>query len=658
MDLIAELNNAITTKSKTKDTQEWENLAVEFLSEVDFTDPENRKQAIDYIKHVLGDFVEQNKTITFLEAKSIHCMITKMSLDMLGLKDIKINYRDRTDKDDKRTGAYYFDNDKSLNFFNQSVCNINDFIFPYGDAKDKKGGESRLSYFNHQVETLEHEIQHAVQYKEMENVRNGKEDLTVETFVMTRQDCARIVAQNEQNAKGYKHGKEAVNLYGDYWNDFYYELDAEKHGIERTFEWMKKLSPKAYEIAMKDKDLYETKLKEKNEKLKDYFVETWKHNSNPERPEMVVNHKASLIFDNILPKLSGKDRKMYFDHCKALSITNKPDGMLKTLDELDKEKQSKIRELLINGSDEEIRKKVTNISKVYDAAIESDPILCFEKCLQHIAELSWDSDRYFVDGDVVKYDPNYVRKELSFTEKKAKAISSYMEDIGARRLDAVFKKYKRQVMKSLKTDKTGFRFWEDKKRAIWGIESEIYRNKEVYEIIKNDEKEAKRILSQKLIQKTKAEEILARVFPDFKPEIQTGVIKDGSVIFSNNVNEKLMLNEAYRNYVRIILNDENIDKSDKNFVRASELLSAIKCLYNFEPTVEEINKFNQMLKNGEIKVPRNLYEKADTKENENNSAEKVTPNASEKILPNKETTAVVKEGGPKTAGGVEKEITL
>ena len=370
---------------------------------------------------------------------------------------------------------------------------------------------------------------------------------------------------------------------------------------------------------------------------------------------MVVNHKASMVFDNILPKLSGKDRKMYFDYCQALSITNKPDGTLKTLDEIKKEKQSKIRELLINGSDEEIRKKVTNISKVYDAAIESDPILCFEKCLQHITELSWDSDRYFVDhGDVVKYDPNYVRKELSFTEKKAKAISSYMEDIGASRLDESIKKYEKSLERNLKKDKTNFRFYDDKKRALEEIKNEINLNIEVNEELEKNAKEALKIKTEK----TKAEEILARVFPDFKPHSQIGTIKDGSVIFSNNVNEMLMLNEAYKNYVRIILNDENIDKCDKNFVRASELLSAIKCFYDFQPTIEEINKFNQMLKNGKIKVPRNLYEKADTKDNEVNSAKKVTPNADEKTLPNKETTAVVKEGSPKTAGGVEKKITL
>lgn len=656
MDLIAELNNAITTKSKTNNSQEFENVAVEFLSEVDFTDPEIRKQAVDYIRFLLKDYVEQNREISSVDAKNMHCMITKMSLDMLGLKGIKINYRDRTDKDDPGTGAYYFDKDKSLNFFNQSVCNETYLLLPYGDAKDKKGGESRLSYFDHQVETLEHEIQHAVQYKEMEKVRNGKEDFTVETFVMTRQDCARIIAQNEQNTKGYKHGKEAVKLYGDYWKDFYYELDAEKHGIERMFDWMKKLSPKAYEIAMNEsRNIYVAKLKEKNEKLKDYFVETWRHNSNPERPEMVVNHKASMVFDNILPKLSGKDRKMYFDYCQALSITNKPDGTLKTLDEIKKEKQSKIRELLINGSDEEIRKKVTNISKVYDAAIESDPILCFEKCLQHISELSWDSDRYFVDhGDVVKYDPNYVRKELSFTEKKAKAISSYMEDIGASRLEQSIKKYEKSLERNLKKDKANFRFYDDKKRALEEIKNEINLNIEVNEELEKNAKEALKIKAEK----TKVEEILARVFPDFKPHSQIGTIKDGSVIFSNNVNEKLMLNEAYKNYVRTILNDENIDKSDKNFVRASELLSAIKCFYDFQPTIEEINKFNQMLKNGKIKVPRNLYEKADTKDNEVNSTKKVTPNADEKTLPNKETTAVVKEGSPKTAGGVEKKITL
>ncbi len=50
------------------------------------------------------------------------------------------------------------------------------------------------------------------------------------------------------------------------------------------------------------------------------------------------------------------------------------------------------------------------VSKLYDSAIESDPLLSFEKCMRHIARLSWYEDRYFTNGGLeVKYSPKEIR---------------------------------------------------------------------------------------------------------------------------------------------------------------------------------------------------------------------------------------------------------
>ncbi len=60
--------------------------------------------------------------------------------------------------------------------------------------------------------------------------------------------------------------------------------------------------------------------------------------------------------------------------------------------------------------DKNVNVTAMRVSKLYDSAIESDPLLSFEKCMRHIARLSWDEDRYFTNGGLeVKYSPKEIR---------------------------------------------------------------------------------------------------------------------------------------------------------------------------------------------------------------------------------------------------------
>ena len=608
MELIQELENQFKTKSKTGTIQEKEKIAVDFLCGVDFKDSNTITQAEQYIRHILTDFVGKNEQITSLEAKIVHCMIAKISLDGSGLNDVKIKYVDRTEKD-FHAGAYYRDIDNSINFFNNDVCNTREWTEPYGTKGNvEKGATSRLDYFAHEVSKLQHEIQHAVQFKNMSESELSPSLLTPESYVISRQYIARIFAK-AQDSKYYKKGLDVDRLYNDNHDQFYYEIDADKHEIERTLEMLKTISQQAYQIATdQSRNTYLQKLKEKTEQLDNYSAVNWTHDTNPEMIEVSANHKASMIIDNILPQLSEKQRKTFMDKYPALSITYNPDGSLKTLEQVEREKQTKLNNLLTNGTDGEIQERATNVSKVYDTAIESHPVLCFEKCLQHIARLSWNSDRFFTDSGIeVKYNHSEVRKELRMAQAKAKAIASYIEDTNIKLVKAIFERYKKELMASPRFDQTSVRFFEEKKLAIYGIENQIYRNKEVKSIIEKD-KESLHKRKLKHMQMSQAEEIIKKVFPNFKPYPQNEILKDGVVEISNNVTEKLMLMEAYKRYVRITTDTNSQTKQDKNFVASNELLSAIKTLYEFNKTTEEKTAFEEALKNEEIKIICNKYE--------------------------------------------------
>lgn len=602
MNLLQELENQFRTKTRTGSIEEKEKIAVDFLTKVNFQDVDLQSQAIQYIKHMLTDYVEKNEEITSLEAKIIHCLITKITLSNLGLNDTSINYRNRT-ANDRNAGAYYQTGDKSLNFFNEDVCNIHYFLKPYTNNQ-VKGAESRLNYFIRLIFVLEHEIQHVLQFKAIAN-QNGK-DLTPSTYIMTQQSIARDFAM----AKGTKYYKETEyidRLYEDNHDQFYYEIDADKFGIERTLDLLRKISPLGYQIATDERqNNYVKNLTIKTNELENYGEDiTWQHDTNPDNKQVLATHKASMIIGSILPKLSAKQRKEYFETYPSLAIVYNADGSRKTLDQVEKEKQEKINLLLINGTDREVQENATKISLLYDTAIEGDAVLSFEKCLQHISRLSWHSDRYFTNNGIeVKYNPSEIRREMAEATKKAKLIAGYIEDADAVKIKAIFARYKKERNDKI-NNLLSQRFYEDKIRALGEIEQEFYHNKEAKQTIRRDKEESKQQKDKKKMEKYKSLEIIQTLFPKFDPNPYTYIVNDDQVL--NNVKELLMLMEAYKQYVRTITKDlENI-KNQGNFISSSELYRAIKNLYDFEPTPEQLAQFQRDLKEGKIKVVNNKY---------------------------------------------------
>ena len=621
MDLIQEIDNQI--KSKANTVVEAEKIAVDFVCHVDFNNMENKRQAEEYIKQKFNDVAEQNLPITTVEAKTIHSMIAKITLDNLGLNDVKIIYRDKTSADED---AAHYDENKSITFYNQNVCDENwlNPVFLGGD-KSREGYKKQCGIyrfgtaFTPELQRMQHEIRHAVQFRELEENQKNKKDITPESYIISNQLVARKLAGRVTIGKYYKKDLQPDRLYKENWKNFYYELDAQRYGYEQCLEILKKLCPPAYESAIDEKKgKYLVYIEEYDKLLKEYSFVTWKHDTNPESLEVTANHKASMIIDYILPILNGAERKQFIEKYPALAIIYNQNGALKTLEQIEREKQAKIDHILIDGVDKEIQQKCANISKVYETAIENHPVLCFEKCLEHIARLSWGSDRYFTNGGIEeKYNPSGIIKELELSEQKAKVIASYVEDIDAKRIKKIFDKYKREVMLSPKHDPTSLMFFEDKKLAIYKIESGLYRNKEYKQTLKNDEIEVAKARANKKMKRGNAEKILRQTFPGFSPNPQVGLISNGSLEFVNNTNERLMLLEAYKRYVEYSKSNKQIEQYGA-YVRSSELLCAINELYDFMPTGQDIINFKQKLNSGKIDIVKNKYENNEEKAEELN----------------------------------------
>ena len=595
---------------KIKNSKDSEKEAVDFLNHTYFGDEAVKSQAEQYVSHILNDVVKQNKELSPLEAKIIHCILAKMTLAQLNLDNIEVKYLDRPNN--SNAGAFYRNN--TINFFNQSVCNKEEFLLPYGKDSER-GGRSRLNYFVNELFKLEHEIQHAVQFESMNASTSNPEQLSVDDYIISRQYVARLFATAE-NSKYYKQGLNADRLYYDNHNQFYYEIDADLKGMERTLSLLNNLSKPAYDLAVDEKIGWKflSKIEEKQEQIDNYGDVAWSHNTNPKNLKVSANHKASMIVDNILPLLDNKQREEFMRTYPALHITYNRDGSKKSLEQIEREFFEKKNKILTNGTDEQVSVEVPKLEKLQIAVIESDPLLSFEKCLQHIARMTWDEQRYYTDSGIEeKYNPKYIGAEIKMAREKATKIAEYFEESQAKSATKILDKYKKEISNSRKHNARDLRFFEQKKLAIFDIEGEINANKIVHEVIKKDFLETQTKRRRQRQDQTQARQIIEKVFPTFQPSPQVGTLKDGSVELLNNSKEQLILMEAYREYIKTIISQKKSFDKDKDFVPSGVLLSAIKTLYNFTPSEEEKSEFMKALNNGEIDVIENKYQSRQNK---------------------------------------------
>ena len=177
-------------------------------------------------------------------------------------------------------------------------------------------------------------------------------------------------------------------LYLDNHDDYHTELDADYYGYTRGMKVIKEVCPTAYNDFIQPymaTHRMNARFKEVEKKLENLQEVTWTHDTNANSGYVQANYKSSLIIDAILPKLPKTTRDVWLKSFPVLSLSYTPDGQKKSLEQVEKERQEKIDEVLANGSDEQVKEQATTISKLYDSIIEGDAMLSLEYQLRHIA---------------------------------------------------------------------------------------------------------------------------------------------------------------------------------------------------------------------------------------------------------------------------------
>ncbi len=597
MDLIEELKNI-----ESKSPKQAQEKTVAFLSRVDFSDSNLSEQGTDYIRHILNDYIAVNKPITELQAITMHCILCKQSLTEQGLNDVSIKYHQADGNP-----PYYRDDENSINFccnpvIDGSVCCKAYLLDPYCE-NNEKSEKTRLGYFANRIMALEHEIRHTVQFTQ--KMESSLDDATPNNYLMAKEHIARLCSL----LPGGKYNKNNTNLYSENHDQFLYEIDAYRTGYKRALDRLKTLSSRAYQVAITSERFGE-KLNKWNFDLEKYTEIEWKHDTNPNNSGVKANHKASLIIDTTLPKLSSKERSFCFQKYPILSLTYNADGSKKLLEQVEQERDANINELLVSTqvTPVEIQRKVPRIIKIYETAIESDPVLSFERCMKQIAELSWDSNRAYSGEQQQeledKYNYSKVMKELRAIVEKAEKLATYIEEVDYKTVKQIFSKCKRDLKVSNMHDKNSQRFWLDKQNEMRKIERAIMLNRDFRLIEERDIKEAQK----KRMEINQAEEILKKVFPGFEPHKMhfKGITKEGDIEAFNNVEEKLLLEESYKRYTKDVIARAKKTK-EPAIVAGVELTTAIKTFYDFEVTEEQRQEFKRKLELGEITPLKNVY---------------------------------------------------
>ena len=572
-----------------------EDYIVSKICELDFTDSAVKQNVENFASHILNGKIGGQLKISRAQAKVLIASITKKTLVENGLNDTKIIIRPRTQNDSG--GAFYRNDDNSITFFEENICNQRQFLDKYSDNLERSM-QGRYNEFNRQLFVLNHEIEHAVQFTKIAKEMKGENSLDSASYIIQMQDCARRLS----SLNGVKYRENGMSgLYDTKNHDqFYMELDADKAGYERTLKFLQKVCPKAYDLAVDERIgwAYKKKLEVTKAKLEEYHKETWTHGTNPNNGPVSAMHKTSMIIDSVLPQLGADDKKYVFQNWPAVGITHNEDGSRKTLEQVETEKQKAVSRVNAEKGTAEADK----LAKVYETAIEGDAVLSFEKCLQHIARLSSDSDRYFTDsGEEIRYNKAKLFTELKETTEKASMLASYIEDQDAKLVKKTFARYQKEARHTKIRDMKTQLLSQEKKMALIKIENQIHHNRDIKKV--EEKEQAEKETKRKELETAK--ETLKKVFPDFEPHPEIFEFGEKDVIASNNTKEKALLQTAVRDYQKRLTKSKEFAQG--NFVPIYQIRDAIDRVYPFEFTPEDQKLVDSMLSSGEIKPIRHVF---------------------------------------------------
>ena len=532
---------------------------------IDFSSDDIATQSYKNIARIINS-ATKNETIDKTDMLVAFCLLTKQTLVSNGLGDVKISYIHKTDEEIiENATTYYSDKDKTINLFFEDILDevmlkkLNAPIAPL----------ARVVEIVKQINIMKQVVQTAQQF-ELFRVFSKTPNLTPPSvYISQKQYLATTLSKKKGKYLSYDlltktaNGKE-LN-YGDF----------SKYGAT-TFD------------------------------VNSESDSEWSYLTNPKQALVSTSYMASLVLCDVLRKLTKEDRDVFAKEYPVVFLNFNTDGTRKTLIEVEKDRENKLKNIqnIKDKKQQELETKA--VLSLYEAIIESDPILSLERCLLHITNLSWESDRYFVPkNEENEYSPTSIREEMRLASEKAQAIISVIEGDGAEFVEPILKTFEKTILDFTKAKKVDKTFLDDKKHYMFAISNLYFKNDDLSlgpkdKVLASDDK-------RKEIDR--AVKTLKIVFPTLLPNPTVfGVSGDGKYIELPNVDERIMLDIAWENYRTAYITKKDEDP-DLLGVEPIDLQRAIRLVYPYnEYSFEDRVAVEEKIKEGEITLIPNLYE--------------------------------------------------
>lgn len=581
MGFLNQLNDYVNSRNGG-DVSLNENLTLDFLKKLDFSDPKTQQDAYETVREIMLGSILANKDLSRTYMKGMHYMIVKLRACEMGVPSTKVKYEPANKFASKKYDAHA-DGD--------SLVFCEDVFFSEEILSAKNTQHNRLVNFVGVIGLVCHELQHIVQDAELERVSKNPDEMTPINYIMQLQRMAREIADGVYSSKYYNYSE---SLYDVNHDNFLIELDSDLMRAVGAQSFVKKVCPEANGIAQ-----YFNSYKDEKEKaIAEYNSITWNHWTNPNDGPVRAMHKTSMIIDSMWSEFTQSQRDSYLLQYPALGITRNLNGTKKSLEEIESDRALKIAEVKANSKGSDASNKISQILKIYDAAIEQDAMLCFEKYLRHMSRISKNAPSFFIKPDgSLEVNENYFLKsmaditnELRMSAEKVKQVAAYIEDFDVVELKTVFEKYKRELLKVNIHDYQDEIIYDLKKRAVYAVESSLFLNKDNRRV----EKESRKTREEEKLKREEAIKILKNVFPDLDPKPKIDDVVGSVPVIRDNVFEKLQLMKAEES-IRGIPHKYPKILNDPNYISDSYIRLAIHRIYHFAISDEERDVFEAMI---------------------------------------------------------------
>lgn len=531
---------------------------------IDFSSDEISSQSYKNIARILG-VATKNETIDKTDILVAFLLLAKQTLVSNGLDDVKINYIHKNPEEDANSSTYYSDKDKTLNIFFEDI--LNEIILKKLNAPIAP--LARVVEIVRQINIMKQEVKSAQQFELFRLFAKNPNLTPSNVYISQKQYLATVLSKKKGKYLSYDLLTKTTAENGLSYGDF------SKYGVVATDTL--------------------------NESDENFSMLT-----NPKLPVVSTSFMASVVLCDVLRKLSKEDREVFQKDYSVVFFAFNNDGTRKNLAEIENDRQNKLKATTSIKDKKQQELERNAINKLYETIIETDAILSLERCLTHIENLSWESERFFVPkNEDNKYSPTSIREEMKLVSEKAQAILSLIEGDGIEFIEPILKSFEKNILDLLKDKKADKTFLDDKKHYMFAISNLYFKNDD----LKAGPKDKVLASDDKRKEIDRAVKTLKIVFPSLLPNPTVfGVAEDGKYIELPNIEERIMLDIAWENYRTAYITKKDEDP-DLLGVEPIDLQRAIRIVYPYnEYSIEKRNAVEEQIREGEISLVPNLYE--------------------------------------------------